>query len=451
MKNKILILITMFFSLTSCAQSGEKKLQKLLLSGSLKPTSYRMDDVDRLERIKGMYIEMRDDCYEIVITDTGGDSEYFTFKAEKVTAKRKVIKGQISRVSMEQNDWAYVDDKASGAIEAHTENRTVKIEIAMNIYQKTVKYVIEFEIMNNMIEEPPKTDTIEKDVVKDDMYYFNQQLAIVNADYGTCYTIGDYQLCPEKKLIKVMRMFGTAVKDAMGFFPDTTLKYHEETMIIFAGNAFFDKSNLKIDWQTVQLLSYSDHYSEFTDGKTLYYIRYGSAHTNGVKYDKNTYKRDVEKQPAKINHPKFRELTENFHIKGNLFVYGSLMYGDEVVGDPDFNWKEIWKNFEFKPILEPFDVPNLRTIVSASGFETDYITDGKQVLFGGPKGGYTTTKKNGKEYVTIKERIIDGGVDFATLRVLGKNMLVDKNALYYRENVIPFDKLDGFKFIFKEM
>jgi len=281
--------------------------------------------------------------------------------------------------------------------------------------------------------------------------HFQQQLEIVNADYGTCYTIGNYQLCPEKKLIREGRMFGTATKDCFGFFPNETLKYEEVTMIIFAGKAFFDKSKYNIDWQKVQLLSYSDHYSEFTDGKSLYSFQYGDVHTYGKKYDENTYKRDVEKQPAKINHPKFRELTENFHIKGNLFVYGSLMYGDEVVGDPDFNWKEIWKNFEFKPILEPFDVPNLRTIVSASGFETDYITDGKQVLFGGPKGGYTTTKKNGKEYVTIKERIIDGGVDFATLRVLGKNMLVDKNALYYRENVIPFDKLDGFKFIFKEM
>jgi hypothetical protein len=281
--------------------------------------------------------------------------------------------------------------------------------------------------------------------------HFKQQLAIVNADYGTCYTIGKYQLCPEKKLIRVLRRFGTAVIDAAGFFPDTTLKYHDETMVIFAGNAFFDKSNLKIDWQTVQLLSYADHYSEFTDGKTLYYISYGSAHTNRVKYDKNTYKPNVEKKRTKINHPKFRELTEGFHVKGNTFVFGDMMYGDEVEGDDNFNWKEIWRNFAFTPILEPFDVPNLRTIVSASGFETDYITDGKQVLFGGGKTGYETTKKFLKEYVVAKRWIIEGGVDFATLRVLGKDMLADKNALYYRENVIPFDKLDGFKFIFREM
>jgi len=304
---------------------------------------------------------------------------------------------------------------------------------------------------NNMTKETEKTNVIEEQVVRDDMYYYRQQLAIINADYGTCYTIGNYQLCPEKKLIKEGRMFGTALIDAFGFFPDSTLKYDEVTMIIFAGRAFFDKSNYKIDWQKVQLLSYAERYSEFTDGKILYSFQYGSVHTYGKKYDENTYKRDVEKKPAKINHPKFRELTENFHVKGNTFVFGDLMYGDEVEGDPDFNWKEIWRNFEFKPILEPFDVPNLRTIVSANGFETDYITDGKQVLFGGAKTGYETTRKLLKEYVVAKRWIIDAEVDFATLRVLGKNMLVDKNAIYYCENVIPFDKLNGFKFIIREL
>jgi|GEM_PF-1940725 len=451
MKNTILILITMFFSLSSCAQSGEKKLQKLLLSGSLKPTGYRMDDVEQLGNVKRMSAQMREDNYEIVITTTGGNHIYFTFKADNITAKGNTIKGQISRVSMEQNDWAYIDDEPTGAIEADTKNRTVKIEITMGIYHSKRTYVIEFEILKNMIDETENPDVIEEDVVKDDMYYFNQQLEIVNADYGTCYTIGDYQLCPEKKLIKVMRMFGTAVIDAMGFFPDTTLNYHEETMVIFAGNAFFDKSDLKIDWQTVQLLSCSDHFSEFTDGKTLYYIRRGSAYTYGKKYDKNTYKPDVEKKPAKINHPDFRELTDNFHVKGKTFLFGDLSYGDEIEDDPDFNTKEIWKNFAFTPILEPFDVPNLRTIVSANGFETDYITDGKTVLFGGGKTSYEITKRFLKEYVVAKRWMIEGGVDFATLRVLGKDMLADKNALYYRENIIPFDKLEGFKFILREL
>ena len=146
MKKGFIILISMLFFFPSCGHGDEKKLKNLLLSGSIKPTSYRINDVELLERINGMYIEMRDGYYEIVITDTDGDSEYFTFKAENITAKEKIIKGQISRVSMEKNDWAYIDDKASGTIEADTENRTAKIEIAMRIYQNTVKYVIEFEI-----------------------------------------------------------------------------------------------------------------------------------------------------------------------------------------------------------------------------------------------------------------------------------------------------------------
>lgn len=41
--------------------------------------------------------------------------------------------------------------------------------------------------------------------------------------------------------------------------------------------------------------------------------------------------------------------------------------------------------------------------------------------------------------------------DFETFRVLGKNMLADKNALYSRTEVIPFSELKGFKFIMKEM
>ena len=71
---------------------------------------------------------------------------------------------------------------------------------------------------------------------------------------------------------------------------------------------------------------------------------------------------------------------------------------------------------------------------------------------------YLIEQKNKHTMKTVKTTFIlllcciaCGEVDFATLRVLGKNMLVDKNAIYYCENVIPFNKLDGFKFIFKEV
>ena len=143
-KNTILILIVMLFSFSSCLQSEEKKLNKLLLSGSIKPTSYRMNDDEQLKDIKSMSVKMRDGYYEIMITTTYGNNVYFTFKVENITANGKIIKGQISRVSMEQNDWAYIDDEAIGSIEADTENCAVKIEIAMRIYQNTVRYVIEF-------------------------------------------------------------------------------------------------------------------------------------------------------------------------------------------------------------------------------------------------------------------------------------------------------------------
>jgi hypothetical protein len=155
-----------------------------------------------------------------------------------------------------------------------------------------------------------------------DMNSFKRNLEISNADYGTRYTIGEYQLCPEKKLILERRMFGTATIDAAGFFPDESLKYDEETMVIFAGYAFFDKSGMNIDWRTVELLSYSPHYTEFTDGKTLYYFKYGGAYTNGEKYDKNTYKPKLAEKPAKRNSDGVTELTEDFCVKGNKFYFG---------------------------------------------------------------------------------------------------------------------------------
>ena len=270
---------------------------------------------------------------------------------------------------------------------------------------------------------------------------YQKNLEIINADYGTCYTIGNYQICPETKVIKVGRMFGTAVIDAYGFFPEPSLNYDEETMIIFAGAAFFDKSNLNIDWQSVQLLSYRDDYSKFTDGQSLYYIRNRSAIGKEGAFDKNAYTPDKKEKSEK--------------------KYFDKYYDDEVEeeGIPVINTQGrkalfyVHKNtfyFERNPILEPFDVPNLRAIVSKDGFETDYITDGKQVLYGGQKGGFSYTEKNEKKYVIAKKWMIEG-VDLPSLRVLGKNILADKNALYFGTNVIPFDKLNGFKFIIREM
>ncbi|WNY24506.1 hypothetical protein [Methanolapillus millepedarum] len=270
---------------------------------------------------------------------------------------------------------------------------------------------------NEMKEETEKQEIPEEDGD------FEKMLKIANADYGKCYTIGNYMLCPEKKIIRVGRMFGTVTADYYGYFPDSTLKYDQATLIIFAGHAFFDHSGLNIDWQTVELLSYSDDHASFTDGKMLYHFNYGDISANGEKYDKNRHKPNIEKR---LPYRKNNELTESFSIKGKTFYYNHI------------------------PILEPFDVANLRTVVSKNGFETNYITDGSQMLFGGGKTGYSTTEKDGKEYVLAEGWMVEG-VDLPSLRVLGRGLLADKNALYSGTDVIPFDQLNGFKFTIREL
>lgn len=252
---------------------------------------------------------------------------------------------------------------------------------------------------------------------------FERNLEILDADYGTCYTIGNYMICPDKEVIRVGQMFGTATKDCFGYFPNSTLQYKQVTMVIFAGEVFFDDPEMKIDWANVKLLSHRQYYSEFTDGDTLYYLDNSRVSTRRGIYDINTYKPDIENR---LKYRKEDELSEGFCVKNNTFY------------------------FHNKPILESFDVPNLHTIISKSGFETNYITDGKQVVFGGGKGGYSSTRKNGKEYVVAERWMIDG-VDLPSLRVLGRDLLADKNALYYCENRIPFDKLNGFKLLIREM
>jgi hypothetical protein len=233
-------------------------------------------------------------------------------------------------------------------------------------------------------------------------------------------------------------MFGTATKDAYGYFPDPSLKYDSVTMIIFGGQIFFDKTDYGIDWTSVQLLSYKDDWwCQFTDGKILYSVRGGEISTYNEKYDKNTYKPSIEKKREKHTGNGVKEITAYFCVKDNKFYYGGYFQDDFA------------KGYMLEPILEEFDVPNLRTILSPSGYETYYITDGKQILFG-DGSGTSYVKKDGIEYVTVKECLLEG-VDIASLRVLGEDIMADKNALYYGTEVIPFNKLKGFKFILREM
>ena len=278
---------------------------------------------------------------------------------------------------------------------------------------------------------------------------YDKCLEILHKDYGQCYTIGNFMLCPEKKLIRVGKMFGTALKDAFGYFPEPSLKYDEETIVIFAGQIFLLSSNPKIDWSTVRMLSYDDHYSEFTDGKDLFYIKHGDVGKLG-KFDEKAYKPNGEEMPKDVLYPDEWGSTDEEEYVEELAKdhnerkpFGRDRYVSFYVSKGKFR-------YDGHPILEKFDVPNLRTIVSKSGFVTEFITDGKQLLFGGFTGGYTSAKKFGIEHVVVKERLFEDA-DISSLRVLGRDILADKNALYYRKNKIPFDKLNGFKFILREM
>jgi hypothetical protein len=201
--------------------------------------------------------------------------------------------------------------------------------------------------------------------------------------------------------------------------------------------------------------------ANFTDGKNLYRLNYGDVYKEDKKYDKNTYKPPtVEKEEieyfdeffgdeiSELTEKEYADLMKQIAInKQNRKPLGAEKYVSYYVFKNTFYYKH-------DPILEPFDVPNLRTVVSKSGFETDFVTDGKQVIFtGSVRGVYNSVSHptiNGKKYISVKELVIEG-VDFASLRILGKNMMVDKNAIYNGTEVIPFDKLNGFKFIIRDI
>jgi hypothetical protein len=282
------------------------------------------------------------------------------------------------------------------------------------------------------------------------MLNYDRCIEILTEDYGTCYTIGNFQLCPEKRLIRVGRKFGNETEDAFGYFPEPSLKYDEETLVIFAGNVFFLSSCRNIDWRTVRLLSYHRERSEFTDGKRLYRIRYGSLEEKGA-YDAAAYRPPKDDESGKRIFPEDWGFTD----EGESFVDEDAYDGPERRALGRQHYVEYYVKgdtfcYNGLPILGQFDIRGLRTIVSKDGFETDYITDGKKVFFGGPRGGYTSAEKDGTEYVLVEELMIDG-VDLNSLRVLGEDILADKNALYCRTNAIPFDKLDGFRFILRDM
>jgi hypothetical protein len=197
-------------------------------------------------------------------------------------------------------------------------------------------------------------------------------------------------------------------------------------MIIFGGVVLFDTSNFNIDWESVQLISlYDRRKCVFTDGEFLYNIIDEKVTKMGV-YDKRAYFTYYEKK-QESNSLERKELGENFYVEKGKFYF---------------------KDFE---VLESFDVDNLQIIKSDSGYTTNFATDGKQVFYCGSTSGYTSIEKNDTSYVVVKRFMLDE-VDLASLRVLGRNLLADKNAIYYRNiSVIPFEELNGFNFIIREL
>jgi hypothetical protein len=145
---------------------------------------------------------------------------------------------------------------------------------------------------------------------------FNQLVKIANKDYGQCYLIRDYKLCPEKQVILVGKKFGTATKDSYGYFPDSSLKYNDVTLIIFAGQVYFDKSNANIDWEKAKLQTYRDNFVVFTDKEQSYTLGRGGYLTQNTNY-KNADKPDIENR---LTYKKDYELTEVSEIFLNVII-----------------------------------------------------------------------------------------------------------------------------------
>lgn len=233
------------------------------------------------------------------------------------------------------------------------------------------------------------------------------------------YKIGNYLLFPEPGKIWVLGWYGTETKDCAGYFPAPDLKYGEYALVIIGGHVFFDTFDMNIDWRTVRIIDGNEYAFTFTDEQFWYCYNGGVVY----KYDTNIPKPTLEENSGQASRDR-NALAGNFRIAGRVLYCGDM------------------------PVLESFDVKNLRAIRSAGGFETDFITDGKKVLYT-QIYGCGIEERNGKEYASIKEQIVEG-VDLASLRVLGKEILADKNALYYQASVTPLSELKGQRLILGE-
>jgi hypothetical protein len=124
---------------------------------------------------------------------------------------------------------------------------------------------------------------------------------------------------------------------------------------------------------------------------------------------------------------KYEELDTNQYryVAENLRIYKNRVYG-----------------YDGLPIMEPIDAQHLH-FITHHDVKTDYLTDGKSLIYIGNMGGITMTGRGNETMQVLDERIISG-VDFSTLKVITANILIDKEYIYNGNDgigVIPIKAL----------
>ena len=93
----------------------------------------------------------------------------------------------------------------------------------------------------------------------------------------------------------------------------------------------------------------------------------------------------------------------------------------------------IYKNrvygFDGLPVKEPIDAENLH-FITHHDVETNYLTDGKLLIYIGKMGGYTLEGEGVNTMQILEKQRIISGVDFSTLKVINKDILTDKEHIY---------------------
>ena len=111
----------------------------------------------------------------------------------------------------------------------------------------------------------------------------------------------------------------------------------------------------------------------------------------------------------------FRELTSELYIYKNR-IYNSSGYSMET----------------------ELDIDNLKVITHRNE-KTEYITDGKKLIY--TSGGLQIGKNDMLFKFAGDVNEVGEGIDFESLKVVTKDILIDKNYIYIEENIIALNKL----------